>query len=431
MPAIAEVSAVRESARRRITWRLLPFLFLLYIIAFLDRVNIGYAGLEMTRDLGFSDSVFGLGGGIFFIGYFIFEIPGALIVERWSARKWIARILISWGVVTVLIAAVHTPVQFYAARFLLGLAEAGFFPGIVVYLTHWFTRADRAKTVAMFMAAIPTANIIGSPFAGLLLGVHLLGLPGWRWLFIVEGVPAVIFGVITLFYLTDWPAQAHWLPGAEREWISSELQREKEEKTAALKCTIWQALGRREVLLLTVVYFLAVIGLYGFILWLPAIVKRATGLSNLSVTLLSALPYVVGLAATLWNGWHSDHTRERRWHTAWPLLAGGASLGLALLVSQNLLVAFALTIIFGACTTTFMPAFWALPADLLTDSAAAAAIGLVNSVGNLGGFVGPYAIGYLSKLTHSFTAGLLVLVAAMLASGVLVLTLPRVPARKA
>ena len=232
MGSVVELADVSLRARRRVAWRLLPFLFVLYIIAFLDRVNVGYAGLEMARDLAFSDRVFGLGAGIFSIGYFIFEIPGALIVERWSARRWIARILITWGAVTILVAAVHTPRQFYAARFLLGVAEAGFFPGLLVYLTHWFRHEDRAKAGAMFMAAIPMSNILGAPFAGWILSEHWLGWPGWRWLFVVEGIPAVLFGVATLWFLTDWPAEAKWLPPDEREWLSEELRREKEAKAA-------------------------------------------------------------------------------------------------------------------------------------------------------------------------------------------------------
>jgi MFS transporter, ACS family, tartrate transporter len=425
MPAIIEERDVQQRARHRITWRLLPFLFLLYIIAFLDRVNVGYASLEMARDLNFSDKVFGLGAGIFFVGYLIFEIPGALIVERWSARRWIARILVTWGLVTVGIAAVHTPLQFYIARFVLGLAEAGFFPGILVYLTHWFCREDRAKAGAMFMAAIPMANVIGSPLAGWILSTRWLGLAGWRWLFVMEGVPAVVFGALTLVWLTDWPAQAQWLPADEKAWIMGELQREKETKNAALSCTVWEALRRREVWQLTVVYFLAVIGLYGFVVWFPIIVKRATGLPNLAVTSLSALPYLVGLAAMLWNGWHSDRSGERRWHTAIPLFLGGGCLGLALLVGNNPPLAFLCMIIVGACTTAFMPSFWALPTELLTQSAAAASMGLINSVGNLGGFVGPYGIGYLQTLTHSFVPGLALLLIAMLLSGAVVLALPR------
>jgi MFS transporter, ACS family, tartrate transporter len=419
----AQTPGITDRARRRIAWRLLPYLFLLYIIAFLDRVNVGFAGLEMSRQLNFSDRVFGLGAGIFFIGYFIFEIPGALIVEHWSARRWIARILITWGIVTVFVAAVHTPRQFYLARFLLGLAEAGFFPGLVVYLTHWFRAEDRAKAVAMFMAAIPISNIIGSPFAGWILGVHWLGLPGWRWLFVMEGIPAVIFGIHTLFYLTDRPAQAKWLRADEREWIAEELRREKEAKSRVLSLSVWQALRRREVLLLTLCYFLGIIGIYGFIIWFPTILKRATGLPNMAVTLLAALPYVVGLGAMLWTGWHSDRVRERRWHTAVPLLLGGVCLGLALALRSDLLLSFLSMIVVGACTMAFMPPFWALPTELLTASAAAASIGLINSVGNLGGFAGPFFVGYLRTRTGSFAPGLIFLLVSLLLSGIVVLAL--------
>src|SRR5579863_7500435 len=284
MSATTVLPDVAHRATRRIARRLLPFLFVLYVIAFLDRVNVGYAGLEMSRDLHFSDGVFGLGAGIFSIGYFLFEIPGALIVERWSARKWIARILVTWGFVTILVSSVHTPRQFYLARFLLGVAEAGFFPGIVVYLTHWFRYKDRAKAGAMFMAAIPMSSIIGAPLSGWVLSHHWLGLMGWRWLFVLEGIPAMLFGFLTLYYLTDWPREAEWLPEDERAWISAELRREREATTRAGTFTAWQALRKKEVLLLTLVYFLAIIGIYGFVIWFPTIVKRATGLPDMAVT---------------------------------------------------------------------------------------------------------------------------------------------------
>jgi ACS family tartrate transporter-like MFS transporter len=427
MATSVEQFDVAQRTRRRVGWRLLPFLFVLYIIAFLDRVNVGYAGLEMARDLAFSDRVFGLGAGIFSIGYFIFEIPGALIVERWSARRWIARILITWGLVTILVAAVHTPRQFYLARFLLGVAEAGFFPGLLVYLTHWFRYEDRAKAGAMFMAAIPMSNILGAPLAGWILSVHWLGLPGWRWLFVVEGIPAVSFGVLTLWLLTDWPAEAKWLPSDEREWLTAELRREKEAKARTAQWTVWQALRCPEVILLTVLYFLAIIGIYGFVIWFPTIVKRATGLPNGVVTLLSSLPYVAGLGAMLLNGWHSDRTGERRWHTAFPLFLGGAALGLTLIVRGNLWVGFAAMIVAGACSTAFMPSFWALPTELLTASAAAASIGFINSVGNLGGFAGPYFIGYLRTRTGSFAPGLAFLLACTVLSAATILMLRRGP----
>jgi len=408
---------------RRVSLRLLPFLFLLYIIAFLDRVNVSFAGLEMPRDLSFSDRVFGLGAGIFFIGYVVFEIPGALLVERWSARKVLARILVTWGIVTVLVALVRTPAQFYGARFLLGAAEAGFFPGVIVYLTHWFRYEDRAKATALFLAGLPVANVLGSPLAGVILGVHWFGWPGWRWLFVLEGIPAVIFGVVTLYFLPDWPKDAKWLAPQEQEWIARELACEKEAK-GGTGLSIGEALRMPKVILLTLVYFLAVTGIYGFVVWFPTIVKRATGFSNLTVTLLAALPYVVGLVAMLGNGWHSDHARERRWHTAIPLFVGAAGLGGTIFSGSHLAIAFVLMVIVGACTTAFLPGFWPLPTEFLSESAAAASIGLINSLGNLGGFVGPYAMGFLRTRTGSFTPGLLVLLACMAGAGMLVLLMP-------
>jgi len=420
----ARVGTENQATVRKIGLRLLPFLFLLYIVAFLDRINVSFAGLEMTRDLNFSDRVFGLGAGIFFVGYVVFEIPGALLVERWSARKVIARILLTWGIVTVLVALVRTPVQFYAARFLLGAAEAGFFPGVLVYLTHWFRYEDRAKAAALFMAAIPVANVIGSPLAGAILNVHWAGWPGWRWLFVLEGLPAVVLGVVTLYFLPDWPVDAKWLAREERAWIIRELESEKTAKTAAREISIGQALRMPRVILLTLVYFLSVTGIYGFAMWFPTILKRATGYSNLTVTLLAALPYVAGVAAMLFNGWHSDRSRERRWHTAIPLFAGAACLGGAVFFSDQLAVAFALMIVVGACTTAFLPSFWPLPSEFLVASAAAAAMGLINALGNLGGFLGPYAMGFFRSRTGSFTPGLLVLLSCMAGAGRLVLLLP-------
>jgi ACS family tartrate transporter-like MFS transporter len=423
MSATGVLPDVGERATRRIARRLLPFLFVLYVIAFLDRVNVGYAGLEMSRDLHFSDRVFGLGAGIFSIGYFLFEIPGALIVERWSARKWIARILVTWGIVTILMAAVHTTRQFYLARFLLGVAEAGFFPGIVVYLTHWFRYQERAKAGAIFMAAIPMSSIIGSPLAGWILGQHWAGIASWRWLFMVEGLPAILFGILTLIYLTDWPPEAHWLAADERSWIQAELQREKAAKSRVRAWSIWQAMRSREVILLTFVYFFAIIGIYGFVIWFPTIVQRATNLPNMAVTLLSALPYVAGLAAMVWNGWDSDRTGERRWHTAFPLFLGAGCLAIAIRSSAHLPLAFLCMVIVGACTTAFMPSFWALPTAILTESAAAASIGLINSVANLGGFAGPFFIGFLRTRTNSFAPGLIFLLVCMAVSGILALLL--------
>jgi D-galactonate transporter len=414
---------IELSARRRIALRLLPFLWLLYIIAFLDRVNVAYAGLEMSRDLGFSDRVFGLGAGIFFVGYVLLEIPGALIVERWGARLWITRIMITWGIITVFVGFVHNPRQFYTVRFFLGAAEAGFFPGVIVYLTHWFSRRDLAKAVASFMAALPLANFLGSPLAGRILQIHWYGLEGWRWLFILEGIPAILLGVGTFFYLTDRPSQARWLPEEEEKWITLELERERKEKTRLRRYTIGEALRRRDVLLLTLIYFLGNTGFYGFTLWFPTILKRASGLPTRTVTFLVALPYLVALTATLLNSWHSDRGQERRWHTAGPLLTGSVALFLAIGYGSHLWVQLGFFTIFAACVHAFQPCFWALPTMTLGEYAAAAAIGLINALGNLGGFVGPFIMGYLASHTGSFTGGLVWLLASMIVGGILVLFL--------
>jgi D-galactonate transporter len=414
-------SEVAQRARHRIARRLLPFLFVLYVIAFIDRMNVGAAALQMPHDLGFSEGVIGFGAGIFFFGYLLLEIPGALIVERWSARRWIARIMISWGMVTVLMAFIHTARQFYVVRFLVGAAEAGFLPGVIVYLTHWFRYQDRAKAVAFFYAANPLSYVIGSPLAGLLLGLSWLGLRGWRWLFIIEGIPAILFGVITIFYLTDWPDEAKWLPEDERSWIRGELQREKEGKRRVRSYNIWEALRHRDVILLTLCYFCAMTGSYGIAFWLPTILKRLSGQSDLRVTLLAALPYVAAFITQQVNGWHSDRTGERRWHAAIPVFLCGIALGLAVVYRFNLPASIALFVLAGGAFYGFQPCFWAVPTLFLSESAAAASIGLINSVGNLGGFVGPLVMGYLASRTHSFTAGLLYLVASLFVSGALML----------
>jgi MFS transporter, ACS family, tartrate transporter len=418
-------SEVAQRARRRIARRLLPFLFLLYVVAFLDRMNVGAAALQMPHDLGFSEGVIGMGAGVFFLGYFLLEIPGALIVERWSARRWIARIMISWGLVTMFMAFIHTARQFYVIRFLVGAAEAGFLPGVIVYLTHWFRYQDRAKAVAFFYAANPLSYVIGSPLAGLLLGLSWLGMRGWRWLFIIEGIPAVILGVITIWYLTDWPEQAKWLRADEREWITAELQREKQAKQSRRSYRVWEALRHRDVILLTGSYFCAMTGSYGIAFWLPTILKRLSGKSDLKVTLLAALPYVAAFVTQQVNGWHSDRTGERRWHAAIPLFVCGIALALAVFYGTNLMMSVAMFVVAGGAFYGFQPVFWAVPTLFLSESAAAASIGLINAVGNLGGLVGPLVIGYLASRMHSFSPGLLYLVASLFVSGLLMLAVGR------
>jgi ACS family tartrate transporter-like MFS transporter len=412
---------VEGRAHRRITRRILPYLFILYIVAYLDRINLSYAALEMTKDLNFTPDVYGFGAGIFFLGYFLLEIPGAILVERWSARAWISRIMISWGIVAVLAGFVHTATQFYWIRFLLGAAEAGFFPGMVVYLSHWFPYRDRAQALAWFMAAQPISNIIGAPISGLLLGVNWLHMAGWRWLFILEGIPAMVLGVVTLLYLTDWPHQAGWLEVDEREWITSELEQEKRARQQEHPYSAWQTLGR--LVVLTVAYFFIVSSVYGLTFWMPTIIKKLSGLSNLSVSLLSALPYVVGLGAMLLVGWSSDRTGERRWHTASSMIVAGIGLALAVAFENAPLIAVSMFCLAAAGMYGYISAFWALPSGFLTGTVAAASIGLINSVGNLGGFAGPGIVGFLIRITHSFSAGVIYLsLSAVVAAG-LVLSL--------
>jgi ACS family tartrate transporter-like MFS transporter len=414
----ADLSALADRTRRRILRRIMPYLFLLFIIAYLDRVNVGYAALQMKGDLGFTNDILGFGAGIFFIGYFLLEIPGSILVEKWSARGWIARIMITWGMVAILMGFMHTKNQFYLLRFLLGAAEAGFFPGIIVYFSHWFRYEDRAKAVAMFMAAIPIANIVGSPVSGLLLRVNWLGLAGWRWLFIIEGAPAIVLGVVTIFYLTDLPHQATWLQEDEREWITAELEKERQTKQRTHSYGILHVFRHREVILLTLAYFFMVTAVYGFNFWLPTIIKKLSGSSNLVVTLFSALPYCVALLAMLFMGWSSDKTRERRWHTVLSMIV--ASLGLILSVAARDQTALAVSMfcLAAAGMYAYLPGFWSLSTSFLTGTAAAASIGLINSVGNLGGFAGPYVVGYLSKRTNSFFFGVLYLsLSALLAAG--------------
>lgn len=417
----SDAAGFAPTTSRRIARRILPFLFVLYVVAFLDRMNVGAAALQMPHDLGLSDRAIGLGAGIFFFGYFLLEIPGALIAERWSARRWIARIMISWGILTFLLAFVHSARQFYVIRFLVGAAEAGFFPAVIVYLTHWFRVMDRAKAVAAFYAAMPLSYVIGSPLAGLLLGISWFGLRGWRWLFILEGIPAILLGVITLFYLTDWPREAKWLNPDERNWIISTLSQEKEAKLKVQSYTILEALRHRDVILLTTCYFFAVTGNYGIGFWLPSFLKRISGESDIKVTLLASLPYLAGLLVQQFNGWHSDRTHERRWHAAIPLLLSGLFLFMAIRMGSNILLAILFFIGVGGAYFGFHPAFWPIPTEFLTESAAAASIGLINSVGNLGGFVGPFIVGYLLTRTQSFSAGLSFLVGSFLVSAILML----------
>jgi ACS family tartrate transporter-like MFS transporter len=413
------------SARTRIAARLLPFLFLLYVANYLDRTNIAYATLGMKGDLGLTDSVFGTASGIFFIGYFALQIPGALLVERWSARLLLAITLITWGALTTLTGFVRTPLELYGARFLLGAAEAGFFPGVIVYLSHWFIYRDRATAVGLFMSAIPIAYIFGGPLAGYILGIHWLGIPGWRWLFLMEGGPAILLGIATLLVLPDRPNEARWLRAEERDWLGARLAEERRAKADVEKVTIWQALRHPPVVLLTLGLFFCYTGGYAFWFWMPTMLQRLTGWSTQRVGWIGALPFIVGLVGMLLLGWNSDRTRERRWHFAIPQLTGALALGVSFFLPRSnalLVVVFSL-VAFG--TIAYLPSFWALPSAFLSNSAAAAAVGFINCTASIGGFVGPKIIGELSQRTGSFGGGFMFMIACWTIASVLVLLCPR------
>jgi ACS family tartrate transporter-like MFS transporter len=413
---------VADHARHHIAVRLLPFLFLLYIINYLDRTSVAYAAVAMSHDLGFSDRVYGLGTGIFFISYLALQIPGALLVERWSARRMISATMIIWGSLTALTGLVHTAGQLYLARFLLGAAEAGFFPGVIVYLSHWFIREDRAKATSNFMGAIPLSFVVGSPIAGWILGHPWLGFAGWRWLFVLEGMPAILLGAAAFFLLTDWPREAAWLAPERREWIEQKLDEEKPVSTQAM--TMGQALRSRAVLLLASLTFLNYFLLYTFAFWFPTMLKRQSGLSDIRVGLLGAVPYAVAFVAMQVNGWHSDKCGERRWHSTVPLfIAATGSLGL-IAQPHSLPLSIALFSMVGI-VFAYLPAFWAIPTEILSQSAAAAAVGMVNAIGSAAGFVGPYLFGYLNTRTGSFSYGLALMMISGFAGGLLILRTPR------
>ncbi len=423
MSAVTNREDVGERARRRIIWRLMPFLFVLYVFNYLNRVNVGYAALQMREDLGFSNTVFGFGAGIFFIGYFLLQIPSTLLTELWSARNFITLSLVVWGGLAALCGLIDTAEQFYWVRFFLGIAQAGFFPGVLVYLTHWFRYEDRAKAVAMFMMAIPTSNMAGAAIAAALMRIDWLGWQGWRWLLILEGLPTVICGAIAFFFLTDRPADARWLPEPERAWITGELEREREKKKAARKLGTLEALRHPQVIILALACFCYITNSVGLSSWLPTIVRRISGLNTTQVILISGIPWLVAIPMMLVTAWHSDKTRERRWHAAIPLLVVGIGLSLSIAAGNHLVLAIGAFCLATMALYSFPSPFWALPTIFLSGPAAAASIALINATGNLGGFAGPYMIGYLADLTGGYTAGLMYLVTCGLLGSVLVLSL--------
>lgn len=421
-----ELTESGANARGRIARRLLPFLFLLYVANYLDRTNIAYATLGMKGDLGLTDSVFGTASGIFFVGYLLLQIPGALLAERWGARRLLATTLITWGLLTVLTGFVRTPVELYGARFLLGAAEAAFFPGVIVYLSNWFVDEDRGKAIARFMSAIPVAAIIGGPIAGAILSIDRAGIPGWRWLFLLEGIPAVLLGITAFFVLPDRPDQARWLPIAERDWLHARLAEGGVSTTRRERKPMHHVIRDGSILLLGVGLFFSYIGGYAFVFWMPTMLRRLTGWTDLQrIGWVGAVPFVAGLIGMLLFGWNSDRTRERRWHFAVPQFTAAAALIAWLLLppSDTLLIAVFTLVGFG--TTAHLPAFWTLPASLLGRFTVAAAIGFISCVASVGGFVGPKVVGELTQRSGSFAYAFVFMAACCTIGGVVVLLCPQ------
>jgi ACS family tartrate transporter-like MFS transporter len=406
-----------RAVTRRVFQRIVPLCFVLYIVSYIERANIGYAALQMNAELGLSAEAFGLAAGIFFIGYFLFEVPSNLLMARYGARLWIARILIGMGVVSMATAFVQTPWQLYAMRFLLGVAEAGYFPAIIIYLTAWFRSKEQATVVAFFTAAIPVSYVIGTPLSTYIMDhVAGFGLTGWRWMLLVEGAPAVIGGIATYWLLVDRPALARWLSPAERDWLEGEIARDHAGNGNVRHLNTWQAISDPKVLYLSLIYFVYQAGSLGVGYWLPQILKGAgKSLSNFEVGLIATGPYAIATVGMILWSRHSDKTGERQRHTAWPLLLASLALGAVAAVhgpiAASLLLAFALTGFYA-----FKAPFWTLPGLFLSRGTAAVSIAAINSIGNLGGFVGPYAVGWFTKLSGEPATGLFFLAALTLIS---------------
>jgi len=406
---------------RTLTWRLVTFLFLLYIVAYLDRINLGFAALQMQQQLGFTDAVYGFGAGVFFAGYFLFQVPSNLVLERVGARRWIAVLMILWGIISASMASVTSVRSFYALRFLLGAAEAGFFPGVILYLKNWFPARARARTVARFMTAAPLSGVVGGPLSGALLGLHhKAGLAGWQWMFLLEGIPAIVLGAVVWAYLVDRPALAHWLTEEQREWLQQTLLAEANASPES-ESNALAAFRMGRIWILALVYFGVNTVSYGVSMWLPNLIKSLGGMSNFTIGVLSAIPYVAAAITMVFVGLSSDRSGERRWHAAVPALAGAIAIGLAG-GTTSLATAVALVSIAVVGVFSMMGPFWAMPTALLSATSAAAGIAFINSVGNLGGFFGPYIIGLVRTSTGQFRGGLLVVAGALAMSGALVLT---------
>jgi len=423
--AAVETENSERAVFGKVIRRIVPFTFVLYLVAYLDRVNVSFAALQMKPDLAFSDAVYGFGAGIFFVGYFLFEIPSNLILERVGARLWIARIMVTWGIISCCTMFVRTPMEFYGVRFLLGLAEAGFFPGILLYFTYWFPPSLQAKIVALFMTAVAFSGVVGGPLSGLLLTLHApLGLHGWQLLFLCEGIPSIILGVVVFFFMADNPEKAPWLTRFERETIVTAIRREREAYKDHNRATIFQALASPMLWLFSVIYFLLVLGLYGLTMWLPLFLKSLSHGSDARVAMLTTIPYLVGAVAMVLWARHSDVRGERAGHVAVSAFAGAIGLAVAAYMHHPVGALIAFCVAVSGIYGTFGP-FWAMPSSVLTGSAAAGGLALINSIGNLGGFWGPYLNGALQRHAHDYRPGILCMSGAMLLAGILVLLLAR------
>ena len=410
--------AVYAKVRRK----LLPFLFVLYVVAYLDRINVGFAALQMNREVGLSEAVFGFGAGIFFIGYFLLEIPSNLILQRLGARVWISRIMISWGVVAIAMMFTRGARSFYLLRFLLGAAEAGFFPGIIFYLTHWFPSRERARAISLFMTATQIAGVVGGPLSGVLLAMNgVWHLAGWQWLFLAEGIPALVLGAAAAKYLPDAPEHASWLNSAEQTMLAARLALERESHPHH---TLRSALSNGNVWLLALLYFTIVFGHYGIALWLPQILKGFGGMSDLRVGVLSSLPFLTAAIVMVIVAKHSDSHEERRWHLALSAFGGAIALAASAVARSPLLSLLTISIAAAGVSSTAGP-FWTMPAGFLEGTAAAGGIAFINSTGNLAGFVGPSVVGLIRQATGSFAGGLLAMALAVLIAGIIALAIPR------
>ena len=413
----------------KVTWRLVPFLFLCYILAYLDRVNVGFAKLQMQEDLGFSETVYGLGAGMFFIGYFFFEVPSNVLLQKVGAKIWIARIMIMWGLLSAGMMFTNSETTFYVLRFLLGVAEAGFFPGIILYLTYWYTRTHRARIVALFMTAVALAGVVGGPASGWIMqtmgGVH--GLANWQWLFLIEGAPSVVVGIAVLFLLDDGPRKAKWLDEREKALIVQRLDEEEQLKRAEghTSHSFSDAFKVPAVWLFSFVYFGIVMGVYGVSFWLPQIIKETITKDIWEIGLISMIPWGVGAIAMVINGHHSDKKNERRWHVAGAAIIGAAAFAASAIPGISGWTGIFFLTIATAGAMSAVSCFWSLPTGILSGTAAAAGIAWINSVGNLAGYVSPFVVGKIRDATHNMALALLVLAASLMAAGLLTLYVTR------